>query len=280
MKKYYLIHSEIVAMARQNGEVERLQVRRSIVLSSLFSTLFLTMKKSVSPPGLREKHKKIFAFNQSLNMLKKTMFLFLILLSGITANAQTRNEWFKQKKTQTKYLIDQIAALRVYLGNLKKGYDIASKGLNTIENIKNGTVSLHHDFFSSLKSVNPAISNSAKVADIIAFQFYIIREMKSVYTFCKNNKNFSPEELRYIAQVLTNMLLLCDANISELLAIIRVNDLEMKDDERIQRIDKIYEDTLDKHAFVQAFGNDTKALAHAREKEQTEITLLKTNHEI
>ena len=209
-------------------------------------------------------------------MKKSTLLFLLTLVIGIgSANAQTFDEWFRQKKTQKKYLIQQIVALRVFMGNLKKGYDIAHKGLNTISNIKDGNFNLHRDFFGSLKNVKPAISNSVKVADIIAFQIYVIRDMKRVYNFCERNENFTPEEIRYIAKVHTNLLFLCDANLSELLMIIRSNETEMTDDERLIRIDKIYDDMQDKHAFVQAFGNDTQSLSQERGKESRQVEILR-----
>jgi len=186
-------------------------------------------------------------------------------------SAQTWDEWFRQKKTQREYLVKQITLLQVYLGYLKKGYEIADKGLTTVHNIKNGDFNLHRDFFGSLKNVNPHIANSAKVADIIAFQVYVIRDMRNVNNFCRNNKHFTPEEVRYVAAVYSNMLFLTDASISELLMIIRTNETEMKDDERLMRIDRLYEDMLDKHAFVQSFDNDVRLMAAARERELQEV---------
>lgn len=206
-----------------------------------------------------------------------TTIITLLLISGLTANAQTFSEWFAQKKTQKKYLIQQIEALKVYLDQLKKGYDIVQKGWTTVENIKNGNFNLDRDFFGSLKKVNPAIRNSAKVTDIIAFQYYIIKDFKQVYSFCQSNKQFMPEEVRYIARVHTNMLFLCDASLSELLNIINADKVEMTDDERIQRINKIYEDMSDKRAFVKAFGTDVMSLAAEREKEAHQINIIKLN---
>lgn len=212
------------------------------------------------------------------------MKFLMILITGIllstAAPAQTWNEWFKQKKTQKKYLVKQIALLRLYLGYLKKGYEIADKGLTTIHNIKNGDFNLHRDFFGSLKNVNPHIANSAKVADIIAFQVYIIQDIKRVNNFCKNNDYFTPEEIRYVAAVYSNMLFLCDASISELLMIIRSNETEMKDDERLKRIDTLYDEMLDKHAFVQSFDNDVRLIAKEREREQRSIELLRKQHDL
>jgi hypothetical protein len=213
--------------------------------------------------------------------MKKLLLLFSIALSLSlafnSARAQNFDEWFKQKKTQKKYLIQQIIALQVYLDYLKKGYNIVQKGWTTVENITNGNLNLHRDFFGSLKSVNPLIGNSAKVVDIIAFQYYILRNMKGAYNFCASNKNFTPEEIRYIAKVHTNMVFLCDASISELLMIIHANKIEMTDDERMLRIDKIYDDMQDKRAFVKAFGNDTRMLSRERGKELHGIGSLKKN---
>lgn len=212
--------------------------------------------------------------------MKFLMILITGMILSTAAPAQTWNEWFKQKKTQKKYLVKQIALLRLYLGYLKKGYEIADKGLTTIHNIKNGDFNLHRDFFSSLKNVNPHIANSAKVADIIAFQAYIIQDIKRVNNFCKNNEYFTPEEIRYVAAVYSNMLFLCDASISELLMIIRSNETEMKDDERLMRIDRLYDDMLDKHTFVQSFDNDVRLIAKEREREQRAIDLLRKQHDM
>src|SRR5258706_6765024 len=204
--------------------------------------------------------------------------ILLLALSLSHSNAQTFDEWFKQKKTQKKYLIEQIVALQVYLDYLKKGYTIAHNGLTAIENIKNGNFNLDRDFFKSLKNVKPAISNSVKVVDIIAFQYSIIHDMKDVYQFCQNNKHFTPEEVRYVARIHTSMLILCDASLSELHTIIQSDNAQMTDEERLQRIDEIHDDMKDKQAFVRAFGNDTRLLALEREKEGIEINLLRQTY--
>lgn len=217
------------------------------------------------------------------------MKFLIVLITGMilssAAPAQTWNEWFKQKKTQRKYLAKQIALLEVYLGYLKQGYEIADKGLTTIHNIKNGDFNLHRDFFGSLKSVNSHISNSAKVADIIAFQVYIIREIRKVNTFCKSNEYFTAEEMRYVARVYYNMLFLCDASVSELLAIISPDNTEsdsyqMTDDERLLRIDKIYDNMLDKHAFVKSFHEDVRLIAAERERQSNEIEFLDKQYDL
>jgi hypothetical protein len=214
--------------------------------------------------------------------MKKILITLSIACYCASAQAQapTFKEWFKQKKTQKEYLAKQIVLLRTYLGYLKKGYDIASKGLNMIENIKNGDFNLHRDFFGSLKNVNPHISNSAKVADIIAFQVYILRNIRRVNTFCINSNHFTPDEIYYVTKVYRNMVYLSDVNISELLSIIRANGTEMKDDERLKRINRLYDDMLDKHAFVESFDNDVRTIAREREREKRTIQMLNKQYDL
>ena len=73
-----------------------------------------------------------------------------MVLCAENLSAQTSSEWFRQKATQKKYLLQQIAALQVYSGYLSKGYSIAKNGLNTIKNIKNGDLLQHSNYFTSL----------------------------------------------------------------------------------------------------------------------------------
>src|SRR5260221_3562126 len=214
--------------------------------------------------------------------MKKSILIISSAIACISCESygQTFAEWFQQKKTQKKYLIQQIAALRVYVGYLKKGYTIVHNGLNTIGNIKNGSFNLDRDFFSSLKNVNPVIRNMAKVTDIIAFQVFITREMGRVYHFCATNKHFTPEEIHYIAKVHTNTLLLADASVSELMTILKSGKAQMTDDERIQRIGTIYHDLNDKCVFVRAFKGDVQVIALDRAKEESETDLLRKNYGI
>lgn len=212
--------------------------------------------------------------------MKKTILLLLLICFQFHAVGQNFDEWFFQGSTQKEYNIKQVVALRAYLEVLKKGYSTVRRGLTTIENIKNGNFNLDRDFFNGLKNVNPAIAGSAKVADIMAFQYYITRDMGRVYSFCSSNSDFTAEEVRYVARVHTNLITLTDANISELWIILGRGRAEMSDDERIERIDMIHADMKDKSAFVKAFNNDTRILSVNRAKDRHEIGRIKSTIDI
>ena len=200
-------------------------------------------------------------------LLLATVGLFALLSS----NAQIADEWLNQKATQKKYLLQQIAALKVYLGYAKKGYNIVNGGITTIKNIKNGDLNLHRDFFNSLKNVNPAIRRYAKVADIIAYQVKIIKQTKGTLQQIRETKQFTETEMDYCKQVFDNLLDECMKTVEELILVTTSGKLEMKDDERLKRIDRLYTDVQDKYSFTCSFGEDMGILAVQRLGEQMEI---------
>lgn len=193
------------------------------------------------------------------------------LFAFLSSNAQTADEWLNQNSTQKKYLLQQIAALKVYLGYAKKGYTIVTSGVTTIRNIKNGDLNLHRDFFNRLKNVNPAIRKYAKVADIIAYQVKIIKQTKITIQQIRETKQFAEAELDHCKQIFDNLLNECMKTVEELILVTTSGKLEMKDDERLKRIDRLYADVQDKYSFACSFSEDMGLLAVQRLGEQMEI---------
>jgi hypothetical protein len=208
---------------------------------------------------------------KSMRMKKILLFLLLFASAAGSLQAQTFAEWFQQKKTQKKYLLQQIAALQLYIGYAQKGYQIAKEGLTTIGGFTRGEFNLHTDYFNSLKVVNPEIKHYAKLADIIALQVKIVQNYNRTYRQINSSNAFSGDELSYIRSVFTNLLDECEKTLDELIAVSTDDKLEMKDDERMARIDKLYLDMQDKFTFSQSFSNDVQSLAAARLKEKTDV---------
>ena len=205
-------------------------------------------------------------------MAKKIFFFTTaIFLLQMAASAQALNEWVNQKSTQKKYLLQQIAALQVYINYAKKGYNIVSGGINTIRDIKKGDLNLHNTFFSSLKTINPKISRYAKVADIISYQVRIIKLARQTLQSIREANQFSIEEIEYCKMVLDAMLDDCIQSITELIEIITPDKLQVTDDERLVRIDKLYLDMQDKFTFSNVMSEDISLLALQRLSEQIEI---------
>ena len=207
--------------------------------------------------------------------MKKLLIISVIVWCAQTLSAQTQAEWFRQKATQKKYLVQQITALQVYSDYLSKGFFIAKNGLNTIKNIKNGDLLQHSNYFTSLKSVNPQIKRYKKVADIIALQISIAMQSGNAIKTFRNNHHFIPTEINYLQGVFNTLLSDCAKNLDELLNLITNGYLQMKDDERIEAIDRMYVDMQDKQQFVRAFINNAARLSIQRSNEENDIIISK-----
>ena len=191
--------------------------------------------------------------------------------------AQTFDEWFRQKKTQIKYLLQQIAANQIYISYLQRGYKIASTGLNTINDIKHDDFNLHNAFFDSLRIVNPKIKSWPKVADIVSIQLQIIKETKFAIQQSKLSKQFTSSELTYLQNVFSHLSDECAKDINALLTITTSGKTAMTDDERIKRIDVIYDDMQDKLSFSKSFSDEAVMLAAQRRNEEEDIEVSKLN---
>lgn len=202
----------------------------------------------------------------------KTFLLLLFSLSvACHLDAQTFAEWFQQKKTQKKYLLQQIAALQLYIECAQKGYKIAQGGLSAISDFSKGNFDLHSEYFNSLQTVNPQIRKYAKVAELMALQINIIRNYKSTYRKIKSSNAFSKDELNYVGKVFTNLLDDCGKTLEQLITVMTDGKLQMKEDERMARIDKLCLEMQERYDFSNSFGNEAVLLAASRIKEQTVI---------
>lgn len=197
------------------------------------------------------------------------LMLFVFMCFGL--QAQTWDEWFKQRKTQRKYLAQQIAALQFYLGYLEKGYEIASAGLNAINSIKSGDFNLHNGFFNSLTWVKPSIRNSAAVVEIVIMQRQIVKRGKLAVTVAKETNQFTSAELSQMKLVVDRLLEDCAGTLEKLVMVITSGELEMKDDERIRRIDGLRAGMESKYRFCRSFADDINQLAMQRMTEQREV---------
>src|ERR1035437_3065632 len=202
--------------------------------------------------------------------MKTLLSILIVLFTVCTCHAQTWDEWFAQKKTQKKYLLQQIAALQTYMATAEKGYKIASDGIHTISNIKNGEFNLHSLFFNSLKTVNPKIKNAAIVAEIIAYQIAIVNKFKNI-----SKQNLNSDELAFVGKVYSNVIAESLKDINALIEVITDNELQMTDDERIKRITALNTDMQDRFMFSQSFVNDANILSVQKQHQLNDAVSVK-----
>ncbi|PWA10478.1 hypothetical protein [Flavobacterium laiguense] len=201
----------------------------------------------------------------------KKIVLFLLLAGFLNANI------YAQAK-QAQVLLKQIAALQMYIGYAQKGYSIAKKGLNTVSDFKRGEFNLHTDYFNSLKTVNPKIKKYAKVAEIVSLQLKIMKSYSVIYRQVQEDDLFHGDEVEYIKRVFERLIDNCDSILEELITVITDNQLEMKDDERMSRIDVLYKNMMDNHTFCESFSNQTRLLSLSRAKDSKDVKTSRVLH--
>jgi hypothetical protein len=205
--------------------------------------------------------------------MKKLLISSIVLLCTQCAYAQTWSEWFQQKKTQKQYLLQQIAALKVYTGYLSEGYNIAKNGLGVIQDIKQGDFGLHSNYFNSLATVSPIIKRYANVAAIIAMQVRIAKQTAKAARSFTSSQQFTAKEITYIKNVFENLLSDCAADLDQVFSLVTDGNLQLKDDERIRAIDRLYADMQEKQIFIQSFCISATRLLVQRSHSAGEIII-------
>jgi hypothetical protein len=103
-----------------------------------------------------------------------------------------------------------------------------------------------------------------------------VKVYKNDFRQVQQSKAFSADERSYINEVFIRLIDDCTGTIDHLIAITTSNTLEMKDDERLEHIDALYNDMQYKYTFVQSFAGEVKVLAGLRLREHNDIKTRRT----
>jgi hypothetical protein len=207
---------------------------------------------------IRRKSKKLLAF---------TFITVATSAMAANANAQTFAEWFKQKSTQKKYLLEQIAALKVYASYYRMGNNIAHNGLGSITGWLNSEYGLHSFHYNQLQQVNPVVKNNKQVSDIVKWQNDILSRVNKL----DKTKDLTADERHFIGQVKTALLTDCNARITELQTVISESKLKMTDEERLKHIGAIHGAMRSNYLFASTFADQVKLYAVQRKKESNSV---------
>jgi hypothetical protein len=216
-----------------------------------------------------------------MNTAKKLSLQIVLLLSGTAAlttatQAQGIGGIFNQNEEQKEYLLQQITALQVYDGYLQKGYSIAKDGTGAISTIKNNDFSLHTGHFDSLKIVSNSVRNYSKVKGITQLQQQIITGHNKTYPQLIQSNQINAAELTNFNNIYQAIMQQSKADLEELQLVITNGKLQMTDNERIARIDKLYKEMQDLYGKEQQLNNQALALAAQRRRGSKDNQILKS----
>lgn len=197
----------------------------------------------------------------------------LLLLIGLASRAQSWAEFFKQKKTQRLYLAKQITGLQVYLSFAKQGYKIVQDGTGIISSLKKGDFRLHRKRFSALKNPSTKIKKLSLLADITRLQDHILNLGASYLKAAARNDSFHPDELSYQQRVFQILRGSCAQTMKECERLRSDAQLELTDDQRINRLRELLGQMSSHLEFCKDFVQQGMALASARTSELRDIHL-------
>ncbi|HVW96793.1 MAG TPA: hypothetical protein VHA56_12560 [Mucilaginibacter sp.] len=164
----------------------------------------------------------------------------------------------------------KLAGMKSMLQQMYKGYEVVSKGYNSVKNISKGNFDLHDAYLNGLLLVSPAVRKYPRVADIINDQAAIVKEYKTAANAFKQDKHITPNEIGYIMDVYNNIVSRSLENLNELSMVMADNQLRMSDDERLQLIDHMYAGGHDQLTFLRQFDQHINQVAAARAAQDTD----------
>ncbi len=171
--------------------------------------------------------------------------------------------------------IEKLAQLKKILNNMYEGYKIVSKGYNTIKDISKGNFNIHKAFLDGLMQVSPGVRKYKKIADIISYQSQLVKEYKSAFKRFKTSNLFNASEMKYMGVVYDNLFNKSLQNLDELVMVITAGKLRMGDDERMNAIDRIFNDVTEKLNFLRTFNKENNVLAIQRAGEALDTKVSK-----
>ncbi|WDF81173.1 hypothetical protein PQ469_14270 [Mucilaginibacter sp. KACC 22773] len=207
----------------------------------------------------------------------KTLIAFILVLAAMShcARAQTFAEWFSQKKTQKKYLLQQIAALQMYSGYLQKGYHIAKGGLGSIGNYIGNEYGLHSSYYAHLKTVSVPVSDNPQVKDILRWQQDILAQTSAI----KSQQGLTVNERSYLGSVCAALLNDCDTRLNDLQTVLADQKTEMSDEERIRQIARLHAAMEDNYRFAAACSSQIKVYVLQKQQGKNEVITLNRLYE-
>jgi hypothetical protein len=110
---------------------------------------------------------------------------------------------FSQSQEAEQLLLDveKLTQLKQILKDLYKGYEIVSKGYNTIKDISQGNFNLHKTFLDGLLDVSPAVKKYKRIIDIISLQSSLVKEYKSAFNRFKKSNLFNVKEIDHMGSL-------------------------------------------------------------------------------
>jgi hypothetical protein len=190
--------------------------------------------------------------------------ILALLLSCGLCNRSAQAQSIPQLLQQLALDYQKLAGLKSILSQMYTGYEVLSKGYNSVKDVSQGNFSLQEAFLDGLLLVSPTVRKYPRVTDIIDDQSALISEYHSAWSTFRQDKHFNPDEISYMLTVYNNLINNSLKNLDDLSKVITDSKLRMSDAERLAAIDRIYTGGHGQLAFLRSFNDRNYRVAVQR----------------
>lgn len=202
--------------------------------------------------------------------MKLIMIFLLAAFYQMRLKAQTYDELFRQKETQTKYLLKQVAGLQIYLSYARKGYEVIQKGSQVVQSLKEIDFKEHQTFFKSLDKLNAHLPIEEK-EKAMTIQSRIRVAHQQFLNQISSSKFINGDE----KQALKNQLKILQAGINNEVKILtdleKASYYQLSDKERWGKIETHYQNIQSYQKTSWSLRNDIKELIQYRKQAAKEV---------
>ncbi|MBC9909120.1 TerB family tellurite resistance protein [Chitinophaga varians] len=170
--------------------------------------------------------------------------------------------------------IQKLNQFRTILADMKKGYQIISKGYTTVKNLSEGNFSLHETFLNGLLSVSPTVAKYKRIPEIIRIQKDLLSEYRNAVRNFKMMSVFSGAEIASMEKVYQGIFAGTVENIDELILVVTGGKLRMGDAERLAAVDRIYFSMKEKSTFLHYYNFNNYTLGRQRQSQLDDVNRL------
>jgi len=209
-------------------------------------------------------------------MKKIIIITMLLTLAGALVPVAGKAQSIADLLEQLALDYQKLASMKNTLSQMYKGYEVLSKGYNSVKNVSQGNFTLHQVYLDGLLTASPAVRKYPRVSDIMNDQAVMVSEYQSAWNTFNRDPNFRPEELGYMRKVYENLLAAGQKDLDDLSVILSDNQMRMNDAERLAAIDRICIDSRSQLNYLRKYNDQAYKTALQRSGENNDRQSMRT----
>jgi hypothetical protein len=181
-------------------------------------------------------------------MKKWILAVMLVAVTLMTMIPKTSNAfvWIIVKEVVKKVIVaidlevERLQNKTIALQNAEKVIEnkLSKLKLNEISQWAEKQRQLFSEYYTELQKVKSVIATYERVKQVIKEQSEMADEYKRDYNLFRQDKNFSPQELKYMSDVYSGMINASVDNLNEILLALQSFSMQMDDAARLATIDR------------------------------------------